>query len=601
MSIIYSSLNKVSPAALALMLTVVFLSLYDAGFDNNVLYWVLIPLLIVTILLTLRNKIILDISYTEPIVYYALFLLWAGISIFWSLNPHRTLVEFLQLSLYGATFLLASSLNEKSMLRVGRISIILGLAVALFGISQFLFLSSSRITSTFTNPNPLGIFLVMIFFASWGYYLRKRNRHLAVVSLIILAALILTGSRGSFICFILAAPFMMIGLQKSEIKKATIHTLFAVAGALVIAQVITIIAPYLQEAVGSRTALANFLTRPESFIARSGLARFNYWIVGMKTILNEPFAGHGLGTFFLAYYTEYDGGRWYSRFAHNHYIQTMVELGFIGFTLFLGFILTTARKAWKVVLGGDYPIIVPGLIAAGIAFLINIGADFSWNFPGSAIIFFVICGCIVSIGRSPTAKKYRSSNIVLVGTLLIILLLTGWQLTANLLYRQGVILEGQGDLVSAAATYDRANAIYPINSMAYSFASSAYYRLAMENEGNTLLLTKALASANRSVELSPVDGNLHNQLGRIYWEAGYIEEAEQHLKLGVEYAAYRLNLLIDLAWFYIQQGRNDEAAAIIEKALLLEDAAVESARTDEDEQRVESYLELLYQLKEIVE
>ena len=56
-----------------------------------------------------------------------------------------------------------------------------------------------------------------------------------------------------------------------------------------------------------------------------------------ELIKNKPMNGYGLGTYFSAYYIEYGGNQWYSRFAHNHYLQILSETGIIGLTLFLGF------------------------------------------------------------------------------------------------------------------------------------------------------------------------------------------------------------------------------------------------------------------------
>ena len=158
MQLLSEQKSVLSLPAIALMLALFLLPLFDAGFDHHVIYWVLFLLLAVSIFIVYREKWNLNIDLHEPLLWYLLFIIWGGISIFWSINPHRTLVEFLQLVVYGLVFFLALNLNEDNTFRVGRIAFIAAVGIALFGISEYLFLTSGRIQSTFTNSNPLGIY-----------------------------------------------------------------------------------------------------------------------------------------------------------------------------------------------------------------------------------------------------------------------------------------------------------------------------------------------------------------------------------------------------------------------------------------------------------
>ncbi len=299
-----------------------------------------------------------------------------------------------------------------------------------------------------------------------------------------------------------------------------------------------------------------------------------------------------MGTFFLAFFTEYIGTPFYSRFVHNHYLQAMSELGMIGIIFLAGFIVTLARAAWMQVKQGTHPLFLPGIIAASTAFLIHIGVDFSWNFPGSAVIFFLMSGVIVSLSwdNIKTDKKKLKLGFILIS--LTIFALTAWQLSANFLYSQAIEKEMQGDIYSATEIYDRANSIYPINSSAYSFASKSYYRIAHE-QSDIDLLNNALEKSKKALELSPVDANLHNQLGRLYVELDQIEEAEHHLEEAVKYAGFRLGIFIDLAYLYIHQERYEEAEIILRESLEIKDAARSRLR---DREMTEENIEIIYKL-----
>ena len=574
--------------AFFIMLALAILPLFEGGFDHNVIYWALLLLIIAGFVSAIRKNLVFDLKITRPVFWYFLFILWAGASIFWSINPHRSLVELLEISAYGLIFVLITQQNKENLFRIGRMTIIVGVAVALFGISQYLFLDPSRIQSTFANSNPLGIYLVMVFFLGWGFYLRFPNRLLAIGCLVLLSALFLSGSRGAFISGLVSLPFLFLGFKGREKKIPVVKTIICIVVALLITQGIMFSAPYLQEVMGDRHQLRTFLTRPESFIASSGVGRLTFMQVGGKLTAREPFKGYGLGTFYLSYYLEYTQDRWYSRFAHNHYIQTAAELGIIGLLLFLGFLITSFKKTFKVLTNKEIPTYFPGSIAAALAFLIHIGVDFSWNFPAVGVLFFAILGSIsgkTEVQEEENPKLIKPFFLFLI----LLLLLTIWQYTAMVMYDRGVKLDFQGDLTSATRVYEQANTIYPINSMAHSFLSKNYLELA-NRENDPTYFEKAVLAAKRAVELSPFDGNLHNDLGHLLWRAGKIEEAEKHLSLGVKYAGYRVGLFLDLGMFYFQQEKYNKARDVLENGLRFDEIALSRTQTVFDEANIKSSL-----------
>jgi tetratricopeptide (TPR) repeat protein len=473
--------------------------------------------------------------------------------------------------------------------------------VALFGISHYLLISSTRIESTIAHPNSLGIFMAMLFLLGWGYYLRQPNRYLAIISVVLLIALALTASRGSFISLLIAFPLLVFDLQKSALKIALKNSIICLVIALAVTQMVITIAPHLQNIVGDNTVLSYILTRRAAFVAWSGISRIAFWKTGIDIFLANPLTGTGLGSFFLAYFTEYTDNIWYARFVHNHYIQTLSELGLVGLGLLLSFLIQIVRTAWCQLKSNTYPIFYPGLLAAALAFLIHIGGDFSWNFPAVAALFFALAGTITATSKKEAERALQRKHfiIVQVAILIIVFMLSLWQLSATLLYKRGIEQEADDEINEAAATYDLANRIYPINSMAYSFAGNAYFMMASEHQ-DLELLNEAIARLEKAVSLSPVDGNLHNQLGRYYWMAGRLDEAEVHLKIATDYAAYRIGLIIDLAWFYIQQERFEEARPVVEKGLELQNYAQGMHPSEEDRERVKQQIKTLNNFREML-
>ncbi len=588
-----------------LILTIVFLSLFDAGYDHNVIYWVLLPLSASMIYFTISGQIKIDVAPGKPAFFLALFWLWAGISIFWSINPHRTLVEFLQLSICVMVFVLAANLNEESSLRVGFTALATGLVVALFGISQYLFGSTARIESTIANANSLGIFLAMLFLLGIGYYLRKPNRFIALTAVALFVALILTMSRGSFISLAIGMPLVFVGFKKTDVFSAfktnsLRKLLIFIVCALALSQLAIYIAPNLQN-LGNQV-LSDILTRRAGFITWSGVSRFAFWQTGLYIFAANPIHGTGLGTFAMASYTHFIDNIWFARFAHNHYIQTMAELGIIGAGLLLAFLVQIVRIAWEQLKSKKYPDFYPGLLAAALAFLIHIGGDFSWNYPAVAVLFFTLAGTITAVSAETSEKVSQKKNYITgqVAVLIIIFTLTLWQFSMVFFYEKGMELESSGRIKEAAATYDLANSIYPINSLAYSFAGNAYFMMAAQSQDFTYM-NEAIVRLEKAISLNPANAILHNQLGRYYWLVGRSDDAIKHLRIAADYAGYRIGLLLDLAWVYIQMERFDEAGDVLDKGFELKDIAQGMHPSAEDIERVKQEIEDLYKLKEMLD
>ncbi len=616
MSLKLESSRNVSVQAFALMIVLSVLPLLDGGFDHDVMYWALFVLLLAALIITFKAKAGVYVDIYHPLFWYVLFLLWTGFSVAWSLNPHRTLVELLQLCIYGLVFVLAMKLREEDLYRVGRIAIFAGLGVAFFGIAEYLFVSTGRIESTFPNSNPLGTYLLLIFLLFWAYSLRAKKTSFYFLAVIILAALFLSGSRGAFISFAFALPFLFLGFQtRKEIYKAASKTLACILLAVLLTQGIMAAGPRVQDAVGEEgEKFVQHVTRPESFVARSGAGRLEFWKVGARLGASEPVLGHGLGTFYTAYFEEYVDGRWFSRFTHNHYIQVFAENGIIGLLLFSGFILAVLRVGlykFKQGLTSDY---FAGLISACIGFLIHIGGDFSFNFPGATVIFFAGAGVLArnlrSIDsleiRSPVSKlrlklaeKYLGYRMIAV-FLAFVLAITAWQYSAKVFYARGVERELEGRFQDAVKTYDRANSIYPINPDAYSYAAESYlnlYRFSEEEEH----LQKALDRQNQAVNLNPVDSVNHHTLGLIYKDLDDLEQAEEHLRSAVTYAGFRIGMYLELAILYLEKEEFLKAERVLIKGLEVKEDALASSRDDETLEKRKSEIEAMKSLLEQLE
>lgn len=178
-----------------------------------------------------------------------------------------------------------------------------------------------------------------------------------------------------------------MNLRGKELKASIIKTILVILIAIILTQGLMFAAPYIQENLGLDITLSKSLrigSLPSSIIGR-----LEFWKVAGRLILRKPISGYGLGTYFSAYYIEYAGNQWYSRFVHNHYLQMAVELGLLGLGLLCAFLISSGLKAKKRFTKGTVEAFFPGALAGVVAFLLHIGIDFSWNFPGVTVLFLL--------------------------------------------------------------------------------------------------------------------------------------------------------------------------------------------------------------------
>jgi len=162
---------------LSLLLQVVLSLLYifAAGYDHDVVYYLLALGLGGTALSLRKDSGGLSLEKKDPLIFLALFVLWSGISFLWSIHYVRTLIEFLQLTLAVVVLYLSTEMDEEGRGKTISVVELVSSLIALLGILEYIFVKTGRIISTFVNPNPFGTYLLILFLFYWGYSLREKN------------------------------------------------------------------------------------------------------------------------------------------------------------------------------------------------------------------------------------------------------------------------------------------------------------------------------------------------------------------------------------------------------------------------------------------
>ena len=225
-----------------------------------------------------------------------------------------------------------------------------------------------------------------------------------------------------------------------------------------------------------------------------------------------------------------------------------------------------------------------GAVSASVAFLIHIGADFSWNFPAVLILFFAFLGIGLnnsdyntSVGESKKSIKVSYKLIALL--LSIIFVFSIWHFSSNKILEKGLIAK-EASPNTALEYFELGNKIYPINSMGYYLESTIYLDKYKESNEKDYL-NKSLKLSEKAVSLAPYDSLVLNNLGKVYWEQGEIEKAEEYLVKASKYGAYILSVHKDLGKLYIETDNLEKAEEVLLNSIDFIEYSVKRAPKDE--------------------
>lgn len=542
----------------------------DAGFDNDISIYTAIILAVILILDTYFDDRAVKINKISLVFY--IFLLWSSFSIIWSVYPIRTVIESVQLSVYLLAYILLTRLSDENIDKILNSVLIIAFLVSILGLIEYIFVTGLRIQSTFTNPNPFGIFIGMFFLTTLSISIRTKSKLFNFLSVFFLTILFLSGSRASMGAVLFSIFLVYFGLSKEEIKKSIIKTSIIILIALITSQILIYVSIYIRESIFINRSILESITRKSSFITSSLKGRLEFWRVAFELFKNKPVTGYGLGTYFSAYYTEYGMNQWYARFTHNHYLQIVSELGIVGIMVFLSFI-------WKSFKGIGYsakndckPEYFWGMVSAIVAFLLHIGVDFTWNFPGVTIIFILFLAIVTKdIPRTISLNKPISYIF-----LLLLIVISSWQLASTKLYQYALNNEDVKSSDSILEIVNFTNKLYPISTFGLSYESDLYFRKYQENN-DINDLEKSLLLIEKAVKLAPYDSNLANKLASIYYIKGDNDKAIYYLEKAVTNGAYILKNYIDLGNIYYKSNKIDMAKETFLSGLDLSEYALKAS------------------------
>ncbi|MFA6434478.1 MAG: O-antigen ligase family protein [Elusimicrobiales bacterium] len=359
--------------------------------------------------------------------------------------------------------------------------------LALLSLYQAFILKNSDVSASFSNPNSLALFILMLL------PLAVKWKDLFLLCAL-LVALALTRSEAALLAGLVAAGFYAWDKMKAgDLKKRW----------------------WLLPALVAAAALAVSQIEP-----RSVLDRLNWWRAALAMFADHPALGFGPGSFayvYPAYHTPMTGGV-ATVYAHNYYLEFLAENGSFAFFFWAWAVAARLKD-------------IRGLKKyALIAALAHSTADFGLAVPANFFVFCYLLGVPASGpekrppgGTAPAARREKKAAVFLaVLGLACFAAVCGVfvsQLKLERLRARALAALSAGDYSLAEAELEAAARLAPEN----PFVPRLLGRLRMRAAGgkkDSGLLFPAAVELERAVLLLPSNFGAWRDLERLYADAG---------------------------------------------------------------------------------
>jgi hypothetical protein len=276
-------------------------------------------------------------------------------------------------------------------------------------------------------------------------------------------------------------------------------------------------------------------------LSGSGSGRWQFWAAAVDQWRERPLAGHGAGSY-EAWWAQHGSIPHFLRDAHSLYLETLGELGLVGFLLLAGALATGVVAGGGRLLAArleEERLVLAAALAAFVAFLVAAGIDWMWELTAVAVVGLLLLGLLTGPAtatrvpplRAARGAERRPVTRLAVGVTAVV---AGWLLISLQVLPLLTQLALQESQQAVRAERPAAALQHALDARQLQpWAASPYLQVALVHEvrGD---LSAASAAIEEAIERDPENWRLWLVAARVETSSGRIDEARARLARAVE-------------------------------------------------------------------
>ncbi len=490
---------------------------------------------------------------------------------------------------------------------------ITGVLSALVGILQSYGIDltkwESGVISTFGNPNFIGGYLAMVFFAPLTLFFlipknvansKERRKKIIFMGVCLLSLLLIykcfsilshrggaLGLGGGIILFgfLLRRQFLKI-----KLRLAVVFVVIGMATAIffltgqsgLIQKFATTVK--IEKKEGKAIPTLEFTSTAET--------RVYIWQTGLEIIKRHPFLGVGPDALrFVSTQHEKlefirtEGGRnCLIDKAHNEIIDIATTRGLLGLGAYLWMIVSLFIFVYRLfpLIKEENKILLSGILAAIVSYLVQNQVGF--GIIATSSLFWLLLGMVIPAGR-PNHQQTKPVSLPVIPRLaislsLMILIYYGVLFSirpyiADVYYKNGLAMKSQGNIDQAMASFEKALEYNPGEEFYYGEVLDAY-NIKFNQTQDIVWLDRLIVKGEEAVKCNPLHPYYYNLLSSSYGEKyvrtgnnAWADKSIEASKKALVYKPLFADPYNNIAAIYVRQGRYEEAIKEMEQASAL--------------------------------
>lgn len=280
----------------------------------------------------------------------------------------------------------------------------------------------------------------------------------------------------------------------------------------------------------------------EHFLSASGNGRWQWWGAAIDEFQDNPVVGGGAGSY-EAWWTQNGKITGFVRDAHSLYLETLGELGLLGFLLVVSLFATALVVGARRLKGGDEDqrVLTSALLAGFLAYALAAGVDWAWELTAVSVVGILFLGLLTGPATAALAPSRRA---VVAGESL-----------------QPTVRAAGAILLVALAPFLIGSQLIPLFSALKVEDSQA----AVAGRDAEQALSDAVAART----LQPWASSTHLQVALVHEELGELEEANHEVREAIERDESDWRLWLVRARIETKLGLISEARVSLDRAVEL--------------------------------